>query len=99
MSTPVEASVSIASVRNGRISGTAPTNVVLPTPNPPAMTIFVEAWAPRSGCASKCLKATQGPSYEFVALVAGGTLGQGSMHPKITGQHQIADQDARDAKR
>jgi hypothetical protein len=30
------------------ISETAPTNVVLPTPNPPAITIFVEAWAPPS---------------------------------------------------
>jgi hypothetical protein len=40
---PAEASVTIASVRNGMISETAPTNVVLPAPNPPAMTIFVEA--------------------------------------------------------
>lgn len=35
--------VTLASVRSGMISETAPTNVVLPTPNPPAMTIFVEA--------------------------------------------------------
>jgi hypothetical protein len=31
----------MASVRNGMISDTAPTNVVLPAPNPPEMTIFV----------------------------------------------------------
>ncbi len=31
-----------ASVVNGMISDTAPTNVVLPTPNPPATTIFAE---------------------------------------------------------
>src|SRR4051812_13366344 len=37
-STPV--SVSSSSVRNGWISLTAPTSVVLPTPNPPAMTIL-----------------------------------------------------------
>jgi hypothetical protein len=43
MSTPAEASVTIASVRSGMISETAPTNVVLPAPNPPAMTIFVDA--------------------------------------------------------
>jgi hypothetical protein len=35
-----------ASVRSGMISGTAPTNIVLPALNPPEMTIFVEA-APR----------------------------------------------------
>ena len=42
-STALDASVTIASVRNGMISETAPTNVVLPAPNPPATTIFVEA--------------------------------------------------------
>lgn len=53
-STPVEASVSIASVRSGMISDTAPTNVVLPAPNPPAITILVDAWAPESCCTSEC---------------------------------------------
>jgi hypothetical protein len=33
----------MASVRRGMISETAPTNVVLPTPKPPEMTIFVDA--------------------------------------------------------
>src|SRR5687768_11916958 len=37
-SMPVEALVMAASVRSGSISEIAPTNVVLPTPNPPAMT-------------------------------------------------------------
>src|SRR5690606_32544654 len=41
-STCADASVITASVVSGRISDTAPTNVVLPTPNPPATTIFVE---------------------------------------------------------
>mgnify|MGYP000855449906 CR=1 FL=1 len=44
-STAAEASVTMASVRSGMISDTAPTNVVFPAPNPPAMTIFVEAAA------------------------------------------------------
>jgi hypothetical protein len=35
--------VTNASVRSGMISDTAPTNVVLPAPKPPEMTIFVEA--------------------------------------------------------
>ena len=42
-STPSDALVTSASVRSGMISDTAPTNVVLPAPNPPEMTIFVEA--------------------------------------------------------
>jgi hypothetical protein len=33
-------------VRNGTISDTAPTNVVLPTPKPPAITIFVDDAVP-----------------------------------------------------
>src|SRR5690606_36422876 len=41
-SMPALASVITASVVSGRISDTAPTNVVFPTPNPPATTIFVE---------------------------------------------------------
>src|SRR6195952_2974490 len=41
-STPCEALVTMASVRSGMISDTAPTKVVLPTPNPLEMTIFVE---------------------------------------------------------
>ena len=45
---PSDASVTSASVRSGTISDTDPTMVVLPTPKPPAMTIFVDAalrWA------------------------------------------------------
>src|SRR5438270_5886875 len=103
MSTPAEASVIISSVRSGMISETAPTNVVLPAPNPPAMTIFVEAVAPSSECGSECaserFKGTQRPSYEFVALIAGRTLGQRSMHSNVFGHHQITDQDARDTDR
>ncbi|GAA2990030.1 hypothetical protein GCM10017559_07510 [Streptosporangium longisporum] len=41
-STPALASVITASVVNGMISETAPTKVVLPTPKPPATTIFVD---------------------------------------------------------
>ncbi|GAA3298514.1 hypothetical protein GCM10020218_086330 [Dactylosporangium vinaceum] len=41
-STPTLAPVSTASVVNGVISETAATNVVLPAPNPPAMTIFAD---------------------------------------------------------
>ena len=50
-STPSEALVTIASVRSGMISDTAPTNVVFPAPNPPAMTILVDAASRLSECA------------------------------------------------
>src|SRR5262249_41344710 len=93
MSTPVEASVTIASVRSGMISETAPTNVVLPAPNPPAITIFVAAAPCPLECASECLKATQCPSYELVALIAGRTVGQRPMHPKVTGRDPSAHPD------
>src|SRR3984885_10088651 len=39
-STPMLAWVSVSSVRSGRISLIAPTSVVFPTPNPPAMRIL-----------------------------------------------------------
>src|SRR4051812_17617935 len=42
---PADADVMTASVRSGLISDTAPTNVVLPTPKPPATTIFAEVVA------------------------------------------------------
>src|SRR6185295_14378565 len=44
-SIPADADVITASVRSGLISETAPTNVVLPTPKPPATTIFAEVVA------------------------------------------------------
>src|SRR5690348_14000646 len=44
-SMPAEALVITASVRSGLISETAPTRVVLPTPKPPATTIFAEVVA------------------------------------------------------
>lgn len=41
-STPALADVITASVVSGMISETEPTNVVLPTPKPPAMTILAD---------------------------------------------------------
>ena len=64
----LEALVMTASVRSGTISDTAPTKVVLPAPNPPDTTIFVE----REGRRSEPLKATEHPPQEcgvtFVAI-------------------------------
>src|SRR5215470_14001556 len=50
-STAAPAAVISDSVRSGGISDTDPTNVVLPTPNPPAITIFAVTGARvRSSC-------------------------------------------------
>src|SRR4051795_7689073 len=68
-STPALASVMIASVVNGVISETEPTNVVLPTPKPPAMTIFADVTRPDDGrCVmSEPPKSTQHPFQQFRA--------------------------------
>ncbi len=55
-STSWPASLRSSSVRSGRISLTAPTNVVLPTPKPPATSIF-SARAEVSPAASECSEA------------------------------------------
>src|SRR5919205_4171751 len=71
-STPTDAEVITASVRSGTISETAPTKVVLPAPNPPDTTIFVE----REGRRSEPLKATEHPPQEcWITFVAVGRRG------------------------
>jgi hypothetical protein len=80
------------------ISETAPTNVVLPAPNPPEMTIFVEAAARLAEGAveacrlSECPEATQRPSYEFSSFVAGRRITECGVHLQISLCHQVPDQ-------
>src|SRR5215216_3734263 len=66
-SMPTPATVITASVVRGVISETAPTRVVLPTPNPPATTIFAEviATARRGYLWSEPAKSTQHPFQQF----------------------------------
>src|SRR3954447_24065552 len=68
-STSTPAEVMIASVVSGVISETDPTSVVLPTPNPPAMTIFAEVTRPAAGRRdmSEPAKSTQHPLQQFRA--------------------------------
>src|SRR3954465_6130136 len=80
-STPTPAEVMMASVVSGVISETEPTRVVLPTPNPPAMTIFAEVTRPGPGRrdVSEPAKSTQHPFQQFRAhrvglVVEGGRL-------------------------
>src|SRR4051795_11285516 len=83
-STPTDSLVTRASVRSGTISETDPTSVVLPTPNPPAMTIFVEAAArPTPRGTLECTESTEGPFEEVEAFVVGGVLVQGRLYVDV----------------
>jgi hypothetical protein len=64
-STSVLATVIMASVVSGVISDTEPTNVVLPTPNPPATTIFTEVIAGGVPCGRATLDLTESTKYPF----------------------------------
>src|SRR5882757_7454354 len=65
-STPTPAEVMIASVVSGVISETDPTSVVLPTPKPPAITIFADVTRPDGIRAmSEPPKSTQHPLQQF----------------------------------
>ena len=66
-STPSDSFVTSASVRSGTISDTDPTRVVLPTPNPPAITIFVEAVR----LPLESTESTEGPFEQIQAFVVG----------------------------
>src|SRR6478752_1937441 len=66
-STPSPAEVMMASVVSGVISETEPTSVVLPTPKPPAITIFADVTRPDDGrrAMSEPAKSTQHPLQQF----------------------------------
>jgi len=80
------------------ISEIAPTNVVLPAPNPPETTIFVEAGARLAeesveACRlSECPEATQRPSYQFSPLVVRRRAVERGVHLQVTLCHQVTDQ-------
>src|SRR3954454_20710664 len=92
-STPTDSLVTRASVRSGTISETEPTRVVLPTPKPPAMTIFVEAevrltpWE-----ALESAESTEGPFEKVEAFVVGGVVLQGGLHVDEALLHEISEQ-------
>src|SRR6266513_5799275 len=61
----VLAEVMMASVVSGVISDTDPTNVVLPTPNPPATTIFTDVMAGSAATAESVLEPAKSTEYPF----------------------------------
>src|SRR5690606_8554229 len=96
-SMPTEASVMTASVVSGMISETAPTKVVLPTPNPPATTIFVEVSTPPPPPPRlEPAKSTEHPLQQVQIRLAGVKLRLIHVH-KSLGRH-VRDQNPRDAQ-
>ncbi|CAM2970972.1 hypothetical protein STAL104432_09660 [Streptomyces albus] len=104
-SIPAEAEVITASVRSGLISETAPTKVVLPTPKPPATTIFAEvverAVVPPTGPALELPKSTEHPFEQcHVWLTVGGRLvATGLVDGDQPGFGQVGDENPGDAER
>src|SRR5258705_9654843 len=89
-----------ASVVNGTISDTAPTNVVLPTPNPPATTIFAEVveragGAPYAGCgcALELPKSTEHPLKQCHVRLAAGLAAAGLMNGDHAGLGEVGHEN------
>src|SRR5690349_5936112 len=94
-SMPAEAEVMTASVRRGLISETAPTSVVLPTPKPPATTIFAEVVARVGAAALELAKSTEDPfEQRDVGLVSGFAAGSGLVDGDQAGLGQVGHEDA-----
>ncbi len=97
-SMPAEADVITASVRSGLISDTAPTNVVLPTPKPPATTIFAEV-VERAAPPLELAKSTEHPFEQcHIWLAAGGLVTAGLMDGDESGLGQVGDEDPGNAE-
>src|SRR6478735_2700403 len=98
-SMPADADVITASVRSGLISETAPTNVVLPTPKPPATTIFAEV-VERAAPPLELAKSTEHPFEQcHIWLAAGGLVAAGLMDSDESGLRQVGDEDPGNAER
>src|SRR5918997_1570549 len=79
-SMPIDALVMAASVRSGSISEIAPTNVVLPTPKPPAMTNLTDVMRVAALSAVDCT------ARYLVGLVAAVGGGQQARRDQIVGE-------------
>src|SRR4051812_41090670 len=101
-STPSLTVVRAASVVSGSISEIDPTNVVLPTANPPATTIFTGMGAGPVGLSSSCttvsegLEAIEDPFEESEVWSAGGRSGVECDVPFVD---QVAEDDPGHAER
>src|SRR3954452_17879751 len=96
-STPELASVMTASVVNGTISETEPTNVVLPTPKPPATTILAEIVAEVAiGCGLEPTESTQHPFHQR-QVRHGAVAARGLVHVHDAQAVNVAQHDPGDA--
>src|ERR671925_1622388 len=98
--TPTLAVVMAASVVSGMISETAPTNVVLPTPKPPAMTILTGVGARDSAPGEAdlyCPESIQHPLEKCEVWAVADTGGPVHGHQALFGH--VTDQDTSDAER
>src|SRR4051812_1067286 len=98
-STPTLALVISASVRSGAISDMAPTNVVFPTPNPPATTIFAEVIRLRRPRLLLCTAATEHPLDEFSPLVGVGVVVERGGHGHQVRAEQVGHEHLDHAER
>src|SRR3954451_7233087 len=92
-SIPSDSSVIRASVLSGGISETAPTNVVLPTPNPPAMMILTGTGGSRRSTPTKSLQQSfQDLGGRWPVRLAG------QVHDQVVAGGEVADQHPRHAE-
>src|ERR1700760_5076955 len=98
-SIPWPADVMTASVVSGSISETAPTSVVLPTPKPPATTIFAEVislgWAPAR---SELAKSTQHP-FQQIHPLRESCFGSGTVQRQQSIGDHVGHQHPHDTQR
>src|SRR5690606_15442757 len=99
LSIPALALVTNASVRSGTISETAPTNVVLPTPKPPATTILAEVGlAVRvSTCAveSNTPETTENPFDQLATFIVAGVVFQCGRNANVPRFDEICHEHTR----
>src|SRR5690606_9047237 len=99
LSIPALALVTRASVLNGTISETAPTSGVLPTPNPPATTIFAEVGLLTrvSTCAveSYTPESTENPFDQLATFIVAGIVFQSRRNADMPGFDQVRYQYTR----
>src|SRR5580700_1778519 len=99
-SRPSLAVVMTASVVSGVISETEPTNVVLPTPKPPATTIFTDVIADSADVAWTVLELPKSTEYPFEQVDVRATLCVVDLvDPDESFHRHVCDQDTGDAQR
>src|SRR6516162_6514292 len=99
-SSPSDAAVITASVVNGVISDTDPTNVVFPTPNPPATTIFTDVIAASAATPETALELAKSTEHPLQQIQVRATLRMIQlMNPHQPLHRHISNQNPRHPQR